>query len=74
MKNLLIQSFRKFAKKKFIISSSEKITYNDLPEDDPQRRCPDITMAKKMLKWEPSITLSQGLLPTIEWFRRCISG
>ena len=46
---------------------------NDLPEDDPQRRCPDISLAKEKLFWEPNITLKEGLIPTLEWFRRCLS-
>ena len=45
------------------------IEFKPLPEDDPKRRCPDISLAKKMLHWEPIVRLEQGLQKTIEWFR-----
>lgn len=40
-----------------------------LPSDDPRQRRPDITRAREVLDWEPSITLDEGLTRTIEWFR-----
>jgi len=40
-----------------------------LPQDDPQRRRPDISLAKKMLEWSPKVPLEQGLAKTIEFFR-----
>ena len=55
-----------------MIKTSSDITYNPLPIDDPKRRCPDINLAKKVLNWTPKITLSQGLRPTIDWFRKCL--
>ena len=54
--------------KKFVGSSSE-IVFRSLPEDDPKRRCPDITRAKNILNWSPQISRHDGLLRTIEWFR-----
>ena len=48
--------------------SASRIVYKPLPGDDPAQRCPDITLAKKVLGWEPSIELEQGLKPTIEYF------
>jgi len=39
-----------------------------LPVDDPLQRCPDITLARKELKWEPKIDLDTGLRKTIEYF------
>lgn len=45
-----------------------KIIYKDLPEDDPRRRCPDITKAKTYLEWTPKIDLEEGLKRTIEYF------
>ena len=45
------------------------IEYKPLPEDDPKRRKPDITLAKNELNWEPNIKLSDGLDKTIEYFR-----
>ena len=40
-----------------------------LPADDPKQRCPDITLAKEKLCWEPTIPLEEGLQKTIDWFR-----
>jgi UDP-glucuronate decarboxylase len=39
-----------------------------LPVDDPLQRCPDITLAREALKWEPKVPLAQGLKKTIEYF------
>ncbi len=52
-----------------IPESESKIEYKDLPKDDPTRRCPDITLAKEKLNWEPKITLKEGLIKTIEYFK-----
>lgn len=46
-----------------------KLIERPLPADDPTRRRPDITLAKKLLDWQPSITLREGLAKTIEWFK-----
>ena len=40
-----------------------------LPQDDPKQRRPDITRARKLLKWEPQVPLAEGLVKTIEYFR-----
>jgi nucleoside-diphosphate-sugar epimerase len=40
------------------------------PEEDPARRCPDLTRAKEWLDWEPQVPLTEGLAKTIEWFER----
>jgi UDP-glucuronate decarboxylase len=40
-----------------------------LPADDPVRRRPDITLAKKILDWQPTVDLEEGLLRTIDYFR-----
>jgi UDP-glucuronate decarboxylase len=50
-------------------NSASRLKYNPLPEDDPQRRQPDITLSKKELGWEPKITLDEGLPKTIEYFK-----
>jgi len=47
---------------------------HELPVDDPQRRCPDISLAKEKLSWAPQISLSEGLSPTLDWFKGCLSG
>jgi UDP-glucuronate decarboxylase len=52
-----------------IVGSKSKLVYRDLPPDDPTRRQPDITLAKKRLDWEPKIPLREGLTKTIEWFK-----
>ena len=51
-----------------LTNSSSEIEFHLLPEDDPPRRCPDITKAKKLLNWEPKIELKEGLSKMIEWF------
>jgi len=52
--------------------TSSKIIYKELPSDDPTRRRPDITKAKKILDWEPNIPLEEGLKNTIEYFQKII--
>ncbi|MCX8092679.1 MAG: SDR family oxidoreductase [Candidatus Goldbacteria bacterium] len=54
---------------KNMIGSKSKIIYRPLPEDDPVRRKPDITKAKKILNWVPKVKLKEGLEKTIEWFK-----
>jgi UDP-glucuronate decarboxylase len=52
-----------------LTGSKSKLINNPLPSDDPKQRQPDITLAKKMLEWEPKIPLQEGLLKTIEYFK-----
>lgn len=54
--------------------SPDSIEYRPLPEDDPQRRCPDISRAREVLGWEPSIGLDDGLERTLRWFREARAG
>ena len=54
--------------------SKSKIVYRPLPTDDPKQRRPDITRARTLLKWEPKVDLEQGLVKTIEYFRKKIGG
>ncbi len=49
--------------------SSSEIIFEEMPEDDPKVRQPDIAKAKRVLGWEPTITLEEGLKKTIEYFR-----
>ncbi|MBU0573543.1 MAG: UDP-glucuronic acid decarboxylase family protein [Candidatus Margulisiibacteriota bacterium] len=49
-------------------ASRSRIKYLPLPPDDPRQRQPDITLAKKVLKWLPAVSLQQGLRQTIEFF------
>jgi UDP-glucuronate decarboxylase len=50
--------------------SSSKISYKPLPSDDPVRRCPDISLAREKLGWMPKTELEEGLLKTIDYFRK----
>lgn len=52
-----------------LTKTSSKVISRLLPEDDPKQRQPDISLAKKALKWEPGIELEDGLRITIEWFK-----
>ena len=52
-----------------LTSSKSKIVTKPLPVDDPARRRPDITLAKKHLDWQPQVKLREGLARTIDWFR-----
>jgi UDP-glucuronate decarboxylase len=53
-----------------LTGSKSKLTFKALPQDDPNRRKPDITLAKAKLGWEPKTELNDGLLKTIEYFNR----
>lgn len=57
-----------------LTGSKSKIVYKDLPKDDPKQRRPDITLAKKILNWEPKFTRSEGLKPTLEYFQKKVLG
>jgi UDP-glucuronate decarboxylase len=48
--------------------SRSEIVFESLPQDDPCRRCPDITLAKRTLQWQPTVRLREGLMQTIEYF------
>ena len=48
--------------------SRSGIAYKPLPKDDPKQRCPDITLARKVLDWEPRIPAEEGLRRTLGWF------
>ena len=50
--------------------SSSQIVFQPLPEDDPKQRRPDISLARKVLEWEPSIQLEDGINLTIDYFRK----
>lgn len=52
-----------------LIGSKSAIIFNPLPQDDPKVRCPDISLARKVLGFEPSVRLAEGLQKTIDWFR-----
>ena len=52
-----------------ITDSSSPVEYRPLPVDDPTRRCPDITIARRALKWQPEIPVSEGVRKTAEWLK-----
>jgi nucleoside-diphosphate-sugar epimerase len=54
---------------KELTRTSSDITCQDLPQDDPKRRKPDITTANQQLLWTPQIELKDGLQQTIEYFK-----
>lgn len=61
---------RELAEKVIALTGSKsKIVHETLPEDDPTKRKPDISLAKSKLGWEPKIPLEEGLKKTIEYFR-----
>jgi dTDP-glucose 4,6-dehydratase len=49
--------------------NAPKIIYESLPEDDPKRRRPDISKAKRLLGWEPKVSLEEGLRHTLKYFK-----
>ena len=52
------------------INTKSKIIFKDLPQDDPIKRKPDITLAKNVLNWQPQISIEEGLDKTIEYFEK----
>ena len=52
-----------------VVNTRSKVSYLALPSDDPTRRKPDITKANELLGWAPKISLDEGILPTIEYFK-----
>ena len=56
-----------------LTGSKSKIIFNDLPSDDPTQRKPDISKAKKMLNWEPTVQLNEGLINTIEYVKKVLN-
>ncbi|MHC4105968.1 MAG: UDP-glucuronic acid decarboxylase family protein [Planctomycetota bacterium] len=51
-----------------LTGSKSKIVYEPLPNDDPVRRCPDISIAKEKLDWRPTVPLAEGLKKTVDYF------
>ena len=55
-----------------LTESTSKLGFKPLPQDDPKQRKPDISFAKNVLKWEPKVSLEDGLKETIAYFRRTL--
>jgi dTDP-glucose 4,6-dehydratase len=56
-----------------LVGSRSRIVYKPLPTDDPRQRKPDITRARTLLGWEPKVPLDEGLIRTVEYFKRKLS-
>ncbi len=56
-----------------LVGSSSKVSFRELPQDDPTRRRPDISRARALLNWEPTTDLRAGLVKTIEYFDGLLS-
>ena len=52
-----------------VTGSKSELVFEPLPQDDPTRRCPDITKARTLLGWEPRIALREGLTKSLDFFR-----
>jgi dTDP-glucose 4,6-dehydratase len=57
-----------------LTGSKSEIVFRDLPQDDPKVRQPDITKARRVLDWEPKVSLDDGLAVTLEYFRERVGG
>ena len=57
-----------------LTGSKSKLVFKPLPQDDPLQRCPDITLARKTLGWEPKVPLDEGLKKTIAYFDALLAG
>ena len=55
-----------------LTNSKSKIIFQELPEDDPIQRCPNISLAKNQLQWQPEIELEEGLKKTISYFKQLL--
>ena len=64
-------TIREFAEEIVSLTGSKSVlTFLDLPIDDPKQRRPDISLAKKVLNWMPKFTRAEGLIPTLEYFKK----
>ena len=52
-----------------LTGTKQKVVYHDLPKDDPKQRQPDISLARKLLNWEPKVNRAEGLKITYEYFK-----
>ena len=57
-----------------VTGSRSDVVFEPLPTDDPTRRCPDITLARRELRWEPTIGLREGIERTIDYFAQMVEG
>jgi dTDP-glucose 4,6-dehydratase len=57
-----------------LAGSTSAIRFTPPATDDPRRRCPDITLARRHLHWQPGVDYRKGLRTTVEWFRATLDG
>ena len=57
-----------------LTASRSRLVFQPLPQDDPLQRCPDISLARRTLGWEPKVPLDEGLRRTIAYFSRLLGG
>lgn len=55
-----------------ITNSKSEIVFKELPSDDPKKRKPDISMAEEILGWEPKVNLEEGLIKTVDYFKKIV--
>lgn len=55
------------------VGSDSTVAHKELPADDPKQRCPDITRARELLRWEPKVDLAAGLKNTVEYYRELMA-
>ena len=55
-----------------LVGGRSKIKFEPLPQDDPKQRKPNISLAKKLLDWEPKVTLEDGLKETVAYFKEML--
>jgi dTDP-glucose 4,6-dehydratase len=56
-----------------ITESQSEIKFAPLPQDDPKQRCPDITLARTLLGWEPKVQLEEGLKLSLPYFQKTVN-
>jgi dTDP-glucose 4,6-dehydratase len=56
-----------------VTGSNSPIVHRPLPQDDPARRCPDISKARDLLGWEPKVCLREGLQKSLAYFQSCLA-
>jgi UDP-glucuronate decarboxylase len=73
--NPVEMTVRQLAERVVALSGSKsELIFKPLPVDDPKQRCPDISLARTLLQWEPKVALDQGLTRTIDYFRGMVNG
>ncbi len=73
--NPVEMTVRQLAERVVALSGSKsELIFKPLPVDDPKQRCPDISLARTLLQWEPKVALDQGLTRTIDYFRAMVNG